>query len=202
LKASTATAKGAATREMIVAGAYGIACRHGLEGLSIGDLAVEVGMSKSGVFAHFGSREELQLSVLDWSIERFSSSVLSPALAQPRGLIRLQAMMAGWFGWIRANADGCVFLAAAFEYDSCPGPLRNRIAGCLTDWRNFLIRAIEMAVDSGELAADTDPALLSFELLSLVQGFHHARLFDPGNADMLAQRSLARLLGEPRISSP
>lgn len=202
MKIAPLTAKGAATREMIVERAYAIACRHGLEGLSIGDLATEVGMSKSGVFAHFGSREDLQLSVLGWGIERFAADVVRPALAQPRGLTRLQAMMTGWLGWIRDNADGCVFLAAAFEYDSCPGPLRNRIAGCLTDWRNVLIRAIELSVASTELPPDTDSALLSFELLSLVQGFHHARLFDPRNADALAQRSLARLLGARSISTP
>lgn len=204
VKATTATAKGAATREMIVERAYAIACRQGLEGLSIGELASEVGMSKSGVFAHFGSREDLQLSVLDWTAERFAGSVLRPALAHPRGLARLRAIMAGWFGWVRDNPDGCLILGAAFEYDSCPGALHDRITGWLAGWRQALARAVEMAVDSGELPSATDPALLSFELFTLVQGFHHARLYDPANADTLAQRSLARLLGDaaPPSSAP
>src|SRR5690606_10189668 len=108
----TATGKGAATREAIIDRAYGIARSAGLEGLSIGPLAQAVGMSKSGVFAHFGSREELQLAVLDAAAERFVAHVLHPALRQPRGLPRLRAIMEGWFDWGRQSEGGCVLLGA------------------------------------------------------------------------------------------
>ena len=117
------TTKGAATRELILDHAYAIACRKGVEGLSIGDLAQAVGMSKSGVFAHFGSREELQLAVLDAGGERFGERVLIPALHAPRGLARLRTIISGWFDWVHDNAQGCLIIGAVSEYDFAAGPL-------------------------------------------------------------------------------
>jgi AcrR family transcriptional regulator len=109
----TATSKGAATRDSIVARAYDIARASGVEGLSIGPLAAAVGMSKSGVFAHFGSREDLQLAVLEEAALRFGNAVLMPALSQPRGLPRLRAIMEHWFEWVRSTAGGgCVLMAS------------------------------------------------------------------------------------------
>ncbi|NYZ63168.1 TetR/AcrR family transcriptional regulator [Luteimonas deserti] len=189
-----ATSKGSATREMIVERAFDIAARHGLEGLSIGELAAAAGMSKSGVFAHFGSREELQLSVLDWTAERFTRAVVTPALARPRGLPRLRAIAEGWFQWVVDNPDGCVMLGAANEYDARPGLLRDRVVGWLQHWRLQLTRAIAMCVESGELAPSTDPALLAFELFAVTEGLHTARLYDPAQAKPLALRTLDRLL--------
>ena len=117
-----ATHKGNATREMIVARAYDIAAKHGLEGLSIGDLATAAGMSKSGVFAHFGSREDLQLTVLEWTAERYARAVIVPAVGLPRGLPRLRAIMENWFRWVCDNPDGCVILANSMVgHDVAPG---------------------------------------------------------------------------------
>ena len=127
-----ATTKGTATRELIVERAFGIARRNGLEGLLIGELATAVGMSKSGVFAHFGSREDLQRSVLDWTAQRFTDTVVRPALMQPRGLQRLRAIVEGWFDWVLANQEGCVILGAAGEYDGRPGPMRDLIVGTIS----------------------------------------------------------------------
>lgn len=189
-----ATTKGNATREMIVARAYGIACRQGLEGLSIGELASASGMSKSGVFAHFGSREDLQLTVLEWTATRFTDAVIVPALRQPRGLARLRAIMEGWFGWVRDNPDGCVMLGAAHEYDARPGMMRDRIVDWLQQWRVQLAKAIGMCVDNGELSAETDPMQLTFELFALTEGLHNARLYDPAQAETLGRRALERLL--------
>ena len=104
----TATSKGAATREVILDRAYGIASQSGLEGLSIGPLAQVVGMSKSGVFAHFGSREDLQLAVLDSAATRFGEMVLVASLSEPRGLPRLRAIMRNWFEWVRTTVGGCI----------------------------------------------------------------------------------------------
>jgi AcrR family transcriptional regulator len=189
-----ATHKGAATREMIIERAYAIACRQGLEGLSIGELATAAGMSKSGVFAHFGSREDLQLTLLDWTAERFGETVVIPALRQPRGLPRLRAIMSAWFDWVRNNPDGCIMLGAAGEYDGRPGVLRDRVVAWLSEWRLQLAKAIGMCVESGELAADTDPELMSFELFSITEGLHHARLYDPEHAQTLARRAFERVL--------
>ncbi|HSX64600.1 MAG TPA: TetR/AcrR family transcriptional regulator [Pseudoxanthomonas sp.] len=196
---AASTSKGTATREMILERAYGIACRFGLEGLSIGELASAAGMSKSGVFAHFGSREELQLTVLDWTAMRFGHAVMGPALRQPRGLPRLRAIMLGWFDWVRANQDGCVMLGAAGEYDGRPGPQRDRVVEWLRQWRAQLGKAITMCIENGELRSDIDPALMSFQLFSITEGLHHARLYDPQHAEQLAQRALEQLL---RNSSP
>lgn len=189
-----ATHKGAATREMIIERAYAIACRYGLEGLSIGELAMAAGMSKSGVFAHFGSREDLQLTVLDWTAQRFGETVVVPALRQPRGLHRLRAIMTAWFDWVHDNPDGCIMLGAAGEYDGRPGAIRDRVVTWLAEWRTQLAKAIRMCIESGELSTDTDPELMSFELFSITEGLHHARLYDPPHAQALARRAFERVL--------
>lgn len=190
-----ATHKGNATREMILARAYDIAARHGLEGLSIGELATAAGMSKSGVFAHFGSREDLQLAVLDEAGERFVDRVLRPALSARRGLPRLRAIVQGWFEWVRQNAGGCLLLAAASEYDDRPGPLRDRVILLESRWRAEIARAIRLAVESGELAADTDPDQMAFEIYALALAVHHdAGLFGFEVAHARGERGFERLL--------
>lgn len=168
----TATPKGAATREAILDRAYAIACANGLEGLSIAPLADAVGMSKSGVFAHFGSREGLQLAVLDSAAERFGQAVLVAALPEPRGLPRLRAMMRNWFEWVRTTAGGCVLLGAATEYDDRRGPLRDRVLHNDRRWRDALRRAIDLAVEAGHLApGDSDQRV--FELYAIALAVHH-----------------------------
>jgi AcrR family transcriptional regulator len=190
-----ATSKGAATREMILGRAYAIACRDGVEGLSIGALALATGMSKSGVFAHFGSREELQLAVLDLGGQRFGESVLIPSLRSPRGLARLRKIVAGWFDWVRDNRQGCLIMGAVSEYDSRPGALRDRVVALIERWRNESARAVTMAVDAGELRADTDPRQLAFEIFGIALALHQdTRLFDPKRARAQAERAFERLL--------
>ncbi|MCF7220524.1 TetR/AcrR family transcriptional regulator [Marilutibacter chinensis] len=195
MNASATTRKGSATREAIIEQAYGFACAGGLESLSIGPLAQAVGMSKSGVFAHFGSREDLQLAVLEQAGERFVNAVLLPALAAPRGLARLRAIVLGWFDWVRQNEGGCLLLAAISEYDDRPGPLRDRILQHQRIWRRELARAIGLAVESGELEAATDPEQLAFELYSIALGVHHdAGLFGYASAAERGRKGLERLL--------
>jgi AcrR family transcriptional regulator len=171
---SPSPTKGATTREAILARAYALACVHGLEGLTIGGVAEQVGMSKSGVFAHFGSREELQLATLDVGGELFIRDVLLPALKEKRGLPRLRAIFANWAEWVRHEDDGgCLFLAAASEYDDRPGAIRDRVLQQESEWRAQLAKAIRIAVDTGELAADTDPEQVAFELYAIALAVHH-----------------------------
>jgi AcrR family transcriptional regulator len=168
----TATSKGLATREAIIDRAYEIARFSGVEGLSIGPLAGAVGMSKSGVFAHFGSREDLQLAVIESAATRFGEAVFLPALSQPRGLPRLRALMHNWFEWVRGNSGGCVLLGSVTEYDDRPGPLRDQVMRNEQRWRDLLRRAIQLAIECGHLrAGDTDQ--YAFELYAFPLAVHH-----------------------------
>ncbi|WP_119718261.1 TetR/AcrR family transcriptional regulator [Cognatilysobacter tabacisoli] len=187
--------KGAATRDVIIERAYGIACSAGLEGLSIGPLAQAVGMSKSGVFAHFGSREDLQLAVLDAAGARFLEAVLVPSLKARRGLPRLRAIVDAWFDWVRDNDGGCLLIAAAAEYDDRPGPLRDRVVQHETRWRSDVARAIGLAIDSGELRADTDAAQFAFEIYAVAIAVNHdAGLYGLETAVARGRRLFERLL--------
>src|SRR5690554_1915506 len=171
----TATSpKGASTREAILARSYALACTNGLEGLTIGAVAEQVGMSKSGVFAHFGSREDLQLATLDLGGDLFIQSVLLPSLKEPRGLPRLRAIFANWAEWVRHEKDGgCLFLAAASEYDDRPGAIRDRLLRQEAAWREQLAQAVRLAMGTGELATDTEPEQFAFEMYALALAIHH-----------------------------
>ncbi len=177
MNALTATPKGAATRETILDRAYEIARFAGIEGLSLGPLAQAVGMSKSGVFAHFGSREELQLAVLQCAAKRFGEYVLIAALSQPRGLPRLRAIMRNWFEWGRLEAGGCVLVGSVSEYDDRPGPLRDQVLHNEQRWRTELQRAAQLAIDCGHLR-DGDTDQYAFELYAMpLAMLHEAGLF-------------------------
>lgn len=192
MQPAIATGKGAATREGIIDRAYAMARASGVEGLSIGTLAQAVGMSKSGVFAHFGSREELQLAVLESAASRFGSEVLVAALSRPRGLPRLRAIMHNWFEWVRGNAGGCVLLAAVTEYDDRPGVLRDQVRHNEQRWREVLRRAIRQAIDCGHLR-DGDDEQYAFELYAIPLAVHHqAGLFGYEQARRLGDRAVER----------
>jgi AcrR family transcriptional regulator len=188
--------KGATTREAIIDRAYAIACSTGLEGLSIGPLAQAVGMSKSGVFAHFGSRESLQLAVLESAGQRFGRYVLTPALQAPRGLPRLRSIVERWFDWVRhTNQGGCLYLAAVSEFDDRPGAIRDALLRLEARWRDALARAIQLAIEAGELQADCDPQQLAFEIYGLALIVHHdAGLCGYDSAQVRGLRAFDRLV--------
>jgi AcrR family transcriptional regulator len=187
---STSTEKGTATRELILAQAYALAREAGLEGLSIGTVATSAGMSKSGVFAHFGSREQLQLALLESVGARFVEFVRTPAVREPRGLPRLRKFAERWCEWSRVHRTGCVLLSAAVEYDGRREHVLRQQAG----WRDELRRAIGLAVDVGHLRADTDTTQLAFEIYSLMLGLHHdAGLFGYDKARHRTELALERL---------
>ena len=196
MPALSATSKGAATRDAILDHAYAIACSAGLEGLSIGALAHAVGMSKSGVFAHFGSREDLQLAVLETAAQRFVSHVFQPAVRRPRGLARLRAVIEQWFDWVRHEDDGgCLFLAAVSEYDDRPGPQRDLLRQKARQWRQALAKAVSLAIEEGELRPDIDVEQLVFEIYALPLLVHHdAGLYGYEAARSRGIRAFERLI--------
>lgn len=189
--------KGERTRTLILNDALALAAEVGLEGLSIGSLADRLGLSKSGLFAHFGSKEDLQLATLRHSQERFVATVFQPALASPRGLPRLRALFENWLSWI-ARIDrpgGCVILAASVEYDDRPGPLREALVAGQRELRGALAKAVRLAVEEGHLRTDTDPWQLVFEVLGIVLAVHHDRgLLDDSRALDRARRAFERLI--------
>jgi AcrR family transcriptional regulator len=170
--------KGQQTRAAILDAALGLASHMGLEGLSIGALAEVMQMSKSGVFAHFGSREELQISVIREYHARFEEEVFYPAVREPRGLARLRAMFERWIRRVSVEVDsGCIYISGAVEFDDRPGPVRDALAAMVRAWHSALDRAIRMAIESGELRADTDPTQMLFELHGLILALHHDARF-------------------------
>jgi len=195
MPAAAITSKGAATRDSIIERAYQIARMSGFEGLSIGSIAESVGMSKSGVFAHFGSREDLQLAVLDAAATRFTEQVFLPAIRERRGLPRLEAIGRRWMKWLRSEPGGCPMVSAAIEYDDRPGAIRDAVAGYQKRLRTELVKAIGMAIETGELRADTDGEQLAFEFFAIELAVHHdSRLFDKDIAVQRGLRAVDRLV--------
>lgn len=181
--------KGRVTRAAILDVALTQALHCGLEGLSIGLLAEQAHMSKSGVFAHFGSREELQIAVIREYHRRFSAEVFEPALRQPRGLPRLRTLFENWLQRVSAElASGCIYISGAVEFDDRPGAVRDALVAMVDDWHAALERAIGLAVSEGHLRADADPAQLRFEIHGLILAVHHdARLLRRGDAPRRAR---------------
>ncbi len=188
--------KGELTRAAIVDAALELAARDGLEGLTIGALAARMAMSKSGVFAHFGSREDLQVAVLKRYERCFVDDVLLPALGAPRGLPRLRAIFERWLARTAAEAErGCVWISAATEYDDRSGPVRDELVAMIRSWQRECTRAIEQAVAAGHLSSDVDPQDLLFAIYGIVLVVHHdARLLNSPDAVARARRAFDRVI--------
>jgi AcrR family transcriptional regulator len=188
--------KGEATRAAILDAALGIASRDGMEGLTIGMLAERMGMSKSGVFSHFGSRTDLQLAVLQEYSRRFVAEVLEPAVRKPRGLARLRELLERWLRRLAREIEaGCILIGAASEYDDRPGPMHDALAAVVGGWKAELLRAVHQARDSGELGAGIDCDQLVFEIYGLMLMFHQdARLLHGRDSVRRVRAGLDRLL--------
>jgi AcrR family transcriptional regulator len=159
-------ARGDRARRAILARAMQMASAGGLESLSIAQLAGELGMSKSGLFAHFGSKEELQLSTVRAARRVFSDEAITPAMATKSGIERLAALLAAWHEYIANETfpGGCLLMEAAAEFDSRPGRVRDLVAETMAMWMALLVEQAQRAVERGELAPGTDPAQLAWEL--------------------------------------
>jgi len=175
--------KGQLTKQLIVDAALGLAGQIGLEGLSIGVLAEVTHMSKSGVFAHFGSREELQLSVVREYYQRFSDEVFYPGVTAPRGLPRVRALFANWMKRVAVELQsGCIFISGAVAFDDRPGPVRDALASAVQTWLHALTRAVVQAREEGHLVPDADAQQVAFEIHGLILSLHYEARFlkNPG----------------------
>ena len=188
--------KGELTRAAILDMALELASRDGLEGLTIGLLADKMNMSKSGVFAHFGSREDLQLEVLKLYHHRFEQEVFFPSIKEPRGLPRLRAMFARWISRVSEEiASGCIYISGAVEYDDRPGPIREELVGMVSAWQSALVRSVQQAIDTGDLKQDTDAQQMVYEMYGLILAVHHDARFlrTPGSVER-ARTGFTRLI--------
>src|ERR1700678_4515237 len=195
------SSRGARTRTAILRTAAGLASVDGLDGLSIGRLATELAMSKSGLFAHFGSKEELQLATIEEARQRYAREVIEPGRAAGPGITRLHALCEAFLSYLERAVfpGGCFFASAMAEFDSkAPGPVRDRIAHCQNQWMATLEHAATEAQQHGELAAATDPQQLAFELeAALLSANWYYHLFNDATYFDRARRAVrARLASE------
>ena len=202
-KSGRALPKGQQTKAAIVEAALNLATHIGLEGMSIGAIAELTGMSKSGVFAHFGSREELQISVVHEYHDRFEQEVFYPALDAPRGIPRLRALFDNWMKRTSIEIDsGCIYISGAVEFDDRTGPVRDALVESVSTWHAAMRRTIVQSKDCGDLRADVDENQLLFEIHGLILALHYeARFLHSEGSLQRAQAGfnniLARYASEP-----
>lgn len=188
--------KGQLTKATIIEAALGLSTQIGLEGLSIGVLAEVTQMSKSGVFAHFGSREELQISVIREYFGRFEQEVFFPALHAERGLPRVEALFHNWMKRVAIEIQsGCIFISGAVEFDDRPGPVRDALATSVQTWLSALFRAVVLAKQCGHLLPDADEHQMAFEIHGLILALHYEARFlkNPGSIER-ANQGFANIL--------
>lgn len=193
--------KGESTRAAILDRAVRLSTRTGLEGMTIGKLASELRLSKSGLYAHFRSKEALQIQVLDAAAERFVEQVVKPAVRQSRGEPRVVALFDRWIAWTQSNSGpgGCLFVAAAAELDDRPGPVRDRLVELQKGWLETISIVFRAGVAEGRFLPDADPVQFAHDLYSVMLGYHHAwRLMRDPRAEERARAAFERLLSSVR----
>ncbi|HEY2943541.1 MAG TPA: TetR/AcrR family transcriptional regulator [Vicinamibacteria bacterium] len=193
--------KGDQTRRAILERASSLASRLGLEALSIGRLAQELELSKSGLFAHFQSKEALEVQIIEFAAERFVENVVKPGLAEARGEPRIRALFERWLDWSRRGAGkgGCVFVALAAELDDRPGPARDRLARAQRDWLTLLANCFRTGIAEGHFRTSADPDQFAQDLNGIYLALHHARrLLHDAGAEPRARRAFAALLESVR----
>jgi len=189
--------KGSRTRQAILKRASTLASRVGLEALSIGRLAEELDLSKSGLFAHFQSKEALAVQVIEFASGAFVEQVVKPGLAAPRGEPRVRALFERWLQWSRAGSGkgGCVFVSLAAELDDRPGPTRDRLARAQREWLGVLAGCFEVGIAEGHFRKDAEPAQFAQDVYGIYLSLHHARrLLDDPKAEARARSAFEALL--------
>lgn len=187
--------KGEATRQAVLGQAVEVASRLGLSGLTIGTLASQVELSKSGLFAHFKSKEQLQLQVLDFARETFTDQVVRPALKAPRGEPRLRELFERWLAISRDSAPGCLFVSAATEFDDQPGAVRDQLVRDHKDLVDSVVQMLRAGIAEGQLRPDADPEQFAHDLYGVMLGFFHAeRLIRDPYAERRTRRAFENLM--------
>ncbi|MDY7094889.1 MAG: TetR/AcrR family transcriptional regulator [Acidobacteriota bacterium] len=189
--------KGAATKAAILEEALAIASQTGFETLSIGQLADAVGMSKSGLYAHFRDKEDLQLQVLHRATELFGNTVVESVREMPPGAARLKALMEGWLRWTKLQEmpGGCIFMSAAHEYQHRPGPVRDALVASQERWISYLTYQVQQAIDVGELSPTVDAEQFAYDFYALALAYEHfSGLLGDHQAEDRARAALDRLL--------
>ncbi|HEY3999411.1 MAG TPA: TetR/AcrR family transcriptional regulator [Candidatus Xenobia bacterium] len=197
--------KGTLTRQAILDHALDLATEVGLEGLSIGRLADDLHLSKSGLFAHFGSKEALQVQVLEAASARFVELVLKPSLSASRGEPRLRSLFEHWLRWPKTCGlrGGCLFVAVATELDDRPGPARDRLVQIQKDWLDHLAHAAHIATAEGHFRPDADPAQFAHELYGIMLVGHHVgRLLRDPESERRTRTAFESLLFRFRKEPP
>ena len=191
--------KGEDTKLSILETGLDMASRLGLEAVTIGSLAGATGMSKSGLFAHFQSKENLQIEILNFAADEFADSVVIPALKVRRGIPRIKALVRNWIGWGAKLTGGCIFVTAGTEFSDRPGKVRDLLQHQQQQWVDSLRRMADSAVRAGDFRLDIDGEQFAFELYSLILGFHfYHRLLRDDDSMQRQQAALDRLLADYR----
>ncbi len=192
--------KGHETRSAILNHAIDLCSEVGLQGLTIGELAQKAGMSKSGLFAHFQSKENLQCEVLDAAANQFTKSILTPAFREPRGLNRIEAMFNNWVQWGEVKLPGgCPFIAAASEFDDRPGQVRDRLVEHISNMLAMVARAARFSVDEGHFRPDLDTEQYAFEYWGIILGHHnYFRLLNREDADHRTRKAFEGLIARSK----
>ncbi|PYQ50019.1 MAG: TetR family transcriptional regulator [Acidobacteria bacterium] len=196
--------KGELTRQAILERATALASRVGLEGVTIGRLSEELGLSKSGLFAHFGAKQALEVEVLRFAADRFVDGVVRPALAARRGEPRVRAVFERWLAWDRSRVvpGGCLFVAAATELDDRPGPARDELVRLQQDWLETMATCFRTGITEGHFRRDADPEQFAHDLYGVMLGCHHAkRLMGDPAAEPRARAAFEALLAAARRPS-
>ncbi|MGH3649032.1 MAG: TetR/AcrR family transcriptional regulator [Micromonosporaceae bacterium] len=196
--------KGETTRVAVLDRAISLASQTGLGGLTIGSLASAAELSKSGLFAHFRSKEALQLQVLARASERFVDLVVRPALAAPRGEPRVRELFERWLAWDRdALPGGCIFVAASFELDDQPGPVRDRLVADQRDWNDTVVHIFSTGITERHFRPDADPEQFAQDMQGLMLGCHWtSRLLGDPAAEDRARHGFEALLTAARAAPP
>lgn len=193
--------KGEETRQAILSRAFELATVVGVSGLTIGRLAEEMNLSKSGLFAHFGSKEALEVAVVEEASRQFVQAVMVPALRHPRGEPRLRALFDHWIQWGQ-RPGGCFFVGASTELDDRPGPPRDALVRAIKDWIDDIAKAVRIAVSEGHFRSDIDADQVAFEIYGIMLGMHtfYRFLRAPATLDH-SRTAFERLLASARVSS-
>jgi len=191
--------KGQETKIVILEAGLDMASQLGLECVSIGSLANVIKMSKSGLFAHFQSKENLQVEILNYAGRLFSESVIVPSLQTKAGITRIKAMVDNWINWSSALTGGCIFVSASAEYSDRPGKVRQCLLKQQNDWIDCLDRIAQAAISAGDFRKDVDCQQFAFDLYSLMLGFHlYFKLLDNSETKKRKEIALERLLDNYR----